>query len=383
MQIGKIIILFFGLMFLASCVERYYLDEDVEGLQKIVIDGTLTDACGNQYVRISKSSSIDRAVFLPETDCYVSVLSEDGREMIYEETEEGLYVFYNEDAVLIGEKYKLIVQTSDSKVYETDFLEVLPCPPVDSLYYDFKTLEGFNASDTLQGIQFYVDFRASDYFGHYYRWKIEETYEYHSTWPKKNYFSVNGYVEGPYDYSTFVCYKTETLDDIFTLSTKQLDRNEFIKAELNHVNSRTQRLMYNYSLLIKQQSLSEEAYEYWRRIKDNNRSDVNLFETQPSIVQGNIYNRNNPDELVLGYFTVSSESTKRIVVPGLDQLNYDEVFYCSPIPIELVIPDSPRPMYLVENVTNEDGQTILAWGFTQCFDCTLLGGSLNKPSFFE
>lgn len=386
MRVIKFVIIGFFLIHLGGCIDEYSLDGSQVPSPKIVIEGNLTDACGNHEIRVSRSSTIEHAFFIPLSDCNVLVESNNGEiyHFLEDAGKKGSYIFENDgECFNIGKEYRLVVKTTDGKVYESSYEIMLPSPPIDSLYFERRNLEMSNLVDTIKGIQLLLDFRASEYFGHYYRWSIEETFEFHSTWPKRSYISTTGKVTGSVDYSTYVCYKTEELDDIFTLSTINLNKNEYIKAELNFVSDKTQRLMYNYSILVKQYALTEDAYNYWENIRKNNRVEGGLFSTQPSMVRGNITNVTDSSEIVLGYFTVSSESSRRLVVDSLEGLDFDDVFYCSPIPIELIIPEKPRPMYLVDDVKDDKGNTILAWGFTECFDCTLLGGQLNKPDFFK
>lgn len=378
------IIAIFALCFLQACIDRYFLEEHEQLSPKMVIEGTITTACEPQHIRISQSTSTEQALYKPIPDCRVLIIRDDEREFSFAEDPEhpGTYIgIFEDDFLQIGRQFKLNVETPGGIMYESLYETLYASPPVDSIYYERKKIATSDPTIFRDGLQFYLDFEANNYFGNHYRMIVEETYEYHSTWPKKNYIETWRTINGPYDYSTYVCYQTQTLDDIFTLSTAAMDANIYKRMELNYVSNRTQRLMYNYSALVKQLSISENAYYYWENIKKNNHEAAGLFSVQPSMVRGNIYNTNDSTEVVLGYFSVADESVKRLIYQQDIRFDFSDVIYCSPIVIELIIPETPRPLYLVEGVF-DNGREVRAWAPTECFDCTLLGGVLEKPDFF-
>jgi len=369
-----------------SCIDRYYLDNVSNESKKLVVEGTISDDCNEQVIKISYTSSTENPSFNGASNCSVKVADINNHIFNFEEdiNNPGNYKgkIPEEDA-LIGNKFQLIVNTSDGKTYKSSFEEMLPCPPVDSVYYVLEHRETETAGEFIDGLQFYINFNASNYFGKYYRWIIEETYEYHSTWPKKDYLDINGiYHDDPVDFSQFICYKTEINNELFMLSTEGLSSNKYKKAKLHFVDDHTQRLLYNYSILVKQRSLSNSAYYYWENIKKNNQGTDGLYTKQPAMLKGNVYNENDSSEVVLGHFTVSSETTKRIVIRDVPGLLFNDVGLCSPIIITSPMPIEPRPMYFVTAYLL-DGSARSAYTFPECVECTLLGGILEKPDFFE
>lgn len=371
---------------LTDCIERYFIEEHDTIVHRLVIDGTITDGCERPEVIISKSSSTEKAEFIPVSDCDVKVTDSNGNVFEFKEDLENRGHYYStidSKFLYIGNRFKLQVTTPDNEFCESSYEEMLPCPPIDSVYYELKQKATSDPAVNIDGLQFYIDFDASDYFGPYYRWVLDETYEYHSSFPKKNYLDINGrFVNSPIDYSTYVCYKTSTVDDILILSTEKLTQNKYKHGELLFVDNLTQRLLYNYSLLVKQQSLSEDAYNYWEKLKKNEKETTGLFTKQPIMVVGNIKNITDSTNVVLGYFSVSSETTKRIVISHLLEPSFFNIEYCKPVPKDATWPFDPRPLYIMEMEWGGISGWP-AWAPTECFDCTLLGGVLERPDFFE
>jgi hypothetical protein len=57
-----------------------------------------------------------------------------------------------------------------------------------------------------------------------------------------------------------------------------------------------------------QKVISQEAYDYWERIEIVASQSGDLFDQPPVTVEGNIFEKENPENFVLGYFEVSGKS---------------------------------------------------------------------------
>lgn len=372
----------------SSCVERFYLGASGDDfVPKLAIDGIISNDTELQEIVISQSSSSENPEFLPFTGCNVRVEDSKGNVFVFSESIEkkGHYqgiisAIYFE----IGISFRLYLTTPEGKQYTSKLEELLPCPATGSVYSEKKSKPTTDPDVVEDGLQFYIDFVGEENSGKYFRWKLEETYEYHSTWPIRRYLDTQGYVTLiRADYSKFVCYKTEEIPDIFTLSTVGLSQNNYKHYPLHFVNDYTQRLMFKYSLLIKQYSLTETAYHYWENLRKNNKEAVDLFGKQPAQVKGNIFNVSDSTEVVLGYFGVSSVTSRRIIVPGVTDFNFNKVSFCRVTKPDgmSMLPDE-RPLYWAQGV-DENGEVFWGYADTQCFICTLLGGTTVKPPYWD
>ncbi|MFY9151355.1 MAG: DUF4249 domain-containing protein [Prolixibacteraceae bacterium] len=389
MKQEKLILLFTGLVFLvfSSCIERFYIAGPEEiFIPKLVINGTITTDKNEHEIVVSMTSSPEDPKFVPVSGCNVRVEDDrNNRYSFYETGKAGHYsAVINSRSLIPGTKFRLFVLTPEGKQIVSSGEELLPCPEINAVYSQLETKPTANPDESEFGLQFYLDFSGNENFGNFYLWKLEETYEYHSTWPVTRYMDRTGVVTlKRSDYSNFVCYKTDTIQDIFTLSTRGLNQNTYKKYPLHFVNDKTQRLMYGYSLLVRQYSLSENAFNFWNNLKKNNKESVDLFGKQPAIVKGNLTNLNDSAEHILGYFGVSSVASCRIFVPAVNGLSFNDVPYCKVTPPAEGVPlPEERPLYWTQGV-GDNGEVF--WGFadTECFICTLLGGTTVKPSYWE
>lgn len=368
---------------LSSCIDRYFPAMEIKSKPQIVIEGSITTEGGDQEIVISESSSLDQPTFNPVSGCNVRVEDDKGHSFTFNESDNAghYHGMIDEESIIIGVRYRLFVQLPNGENYISKFEELLPCPSVDSVYFELESKSTTDAHEKEDGLQFFIDFKGNENYGHFFRWQLVETYEYHSSYPVEIWLDVDGYHKTGRDYSNFVCYKTDNLGDIFVLSTEEFTQNSYKKFKLNFVNDQTQRLLYKYSLLVKQYSLSEEAYNFWRNLEKNNQETVDMFGKQPVKVTGNIYNENDTTQLALGYFSVSSVTSKRILVHSIEGLSFSKLKLCKAQPLNGPLP-SDRPLYFAD-ADNGQGQTVLGIVTADCVICTLLGGTTVKPPYWD
>jgi len=108
-----------------------------------------------------------------------------------------------------------------------------------------------------------VDLNAIGNFSQYYKWEVEETWEYHAAHRLEYYYDGIFHRVNPPDYSKKVCWSTGLVKNIFTVSTKNLSQNTYTQYPLHAIDGHTSRLGVLYSILVSQLALSEGAYNYW------------------------------------------------------------------------------------------------------------------------
>jgi len=354
-----------------------------------VFDGVINDYSSEQTILLSRTSSPEKPKSIALSGCIVTVIDGDNHQFEFTENlrKPGTYNGTIDTAYLMaGSRFMLSFITPEGKHYISDYEEMLSCPPVDSVYFEIQHLPTSDPEQFVDGVQFYINLHAQENDSRYYRWELVESWEYHSTWPISIYYSAGYHIVSPSDYSKYYCFRTRDVSAFYLLSTENLDENKYDRLPLHFVDNTTQRLLYHYSILVKQFALSKPAYQYWEALAKNNQESGGLYTTQPQVVKGNIYNAENKEERVLGYFGVSSLKEKRIIINEVPGLPF-EVEYCDPIKLEdRLDKSSPAewPIYLVYyTVDDETHARILGKAPPSCFDCTLLNGTTIKPDFFK
>lgn len=382
-MLNRTLCFFVLLLLLSSCIERYFPDEVSSIESRVVIDGLISnDKEIGQKIYVSKSTTIDALGFVPLGRCDVHVYDSENRMFVFNETQlnDGCYLGFIPDSLFTNDNtFKLEVTTPQGKMYTSTIEQLSPVPEIDCVYYEVAKRQTADPLVSYWGAQFYVDFKANSNYGNFYRFEIEESYEYRAQWPIQLYINEMGQrIDGSEDFSFYYCYATDALSEVFTLSTEGFTDNSYIKFPLHAVSNQTQRLAHNYSFLLTQYSLSKTAYTFWNSIRENSQEGESLFGKQPASIKGNIACATHPDESVLGFFGVSSVQQKRLTyLGGIDMpFAYAE---CTPMIMELL--PSYRPLYMM--YVEEDGVKRLAVQMTKCVICTERGGTTQKPWFFE
>lgn len=380
MLIRNVILLLSLLLSFTSCVEKFWLEIDnYENV--LVVDGLLTNGDEPVVVRLSVSSPINNEALIPISGCKLYIIDEDELEIPLTEIESGIYqVLDISFKGQIGSSYQLYISLPNGQDYVSDICHLLAPSPIDSVYGLAESSEMANSHHDLHGIQFYIDNHNNLTDTCYYMWKLSQTFKYRASF-NLDYTWEGEYIPYPNPDSLRTCWHTAPVNDIFTFSTKYLDEPVITNFPLNFTSTETKMLSIRYSLLVRQLSISENAFNFWDALRQQNIEQGGLYSRQPIQIKGNVHNVNNPDEPVLGYFTVAGVTNKRIFVNRPPLPFYYDV--CVPdfesmrwIAFE---PSSNYPIYL----TDIPGQGLAMGARKLCFDCRLEGGSLTPPDFWE
>ena len=366
-----------ALFFIDSCTYPYNPPID-EFQNLLVIDGHIIKGEKVQTVNISRSSPYNDPEVLPVSGCQVTVVDNTGKSFKFTESARGTYsAAIPDDQLKYNNSYQLFVITPENKNYESTQEVLLPGNPIDSVYY-FEEPGQTAATGRMEGIQFYVDLKAPEGNTRYFRWVMEETWEYHRKYPIETRYDGSKKVTMPRGSDTLqVCYITVPVTGFYSTSTSNLTVNEKKRIPLNYVSNQTNRLEYKYSLLVKQYSLSETAYKYFNTKKTETQESGGLYQAQPGQSFSNVVNADDPEEKILGYFWASVASEKRVFARPPFKFSIFPYCFSQSIDWSNAIAYKGQKFYIF----TLDGIDYTAPD--ECFDCTKGGGKLKKPEFWK
>jgi hypothetical protein len=374
-------ILFLFSVFISACIKPYEAEID-EVANLISIEGSIIKGESVQTVTISRTSPLIYPQYKPIRDCDVKVIDELDNEFLFNQNLDVTYSAEIPDEELVfGRQYKIQITTPSGEQYESQFETLNTGTDVDSVYYEIKESTDNLSNEELFGLQFYVDLEAADTVSRYFRWKLEETYEYTSSAPISYYYEDAGltpvHLDNPNEF--FRCWKTELVPGLYLSSTVTLTANEKKKIPLHYVSTISDRLKIKYSLFVKQYTLNEGAYNYWQKNKIATEESGGIYTQQPGQPITNLRNVNDSSEQVLGYFWISNMKKQRIFVPRINSLPViGEV--CELAEFNLADHgEGPFPRYIYEDIRTDQNLT----GSAFCFICTLKGGTVVKPEFWD
>lgn len=373
---AKIALIIFSIFILTGGCITPFMPDIEENQELLVVEGLITDQPEANTVRLSLSMPLgQRLSATPVSGAVISIFDDLGKVYNLVESKKGTYQT-NPSTFrgVAGRKYRLHIKTKGTSTnyytYESVPMEMKPVPPIDSIYYEKVVISGPDLYSGLpkEGCQIYMDTEDKENNCRFFRWNYTETWEFRI----------------PFEVPNNRCWVSEASSNINIKSTSALAQSRINRFPIKYVSNSTDRLKVKYSILIQQYSLSEDEFIFWDKMKNIYENVGSLYDMIPAAIPGNIYCVENPKEKVLGYFSVSSTTSKRIFIKDnffgqADPYRYcitDTIFGGGQIPglnsyVWILYDHSfPPPAYRV--ITDNKG----------CADCTVRGTN-KKPAFWE
>lgn len=381
-----------ALFYVFGCKEEFLLNNSLYKAD-LVVDGTLTNEPGPYKIEITESSPVNNYELIPIEQCVVTISDNHGHAEILKEVKPGVYIT-DQDGIQgkVGNSYMLSIKTPEGKEYVSDFQELKAPVAIQGVQAELENRNTQDYPSGLPGYQFYISTETIDEPDTYLMWKMEETYEYTVDFDLKDIIfgdlrlDTNELIRIPivndYKNNYFRCWRSDDINYIYTGKTTGLTISQIVNHPLLFVGTDSKKLTHRYSLLVKQYSINQSAYNYWNSIEKQFTDQNFLVTSQPANIIGNIYNSENPNDLVKGYFTVASVTKSRIFVdkPEVPGFHYDKcTLVTEPDLIDFLIVNESPPFYLVP-YDNSFGYALLR--FEYCVKCTLAGGENTKPDFW-
>ena len=368
------LVLVFILVFIHGCISSF-IPETSEKKESLVVDGLITDQHGPYEVIVTKTMALGKVTKPdPVPMCIVSITDdEDHKEPLYEETQ-GHYLTSPSFVGVPGKKYVLEIITPPSfagstRVYRSYPMELKAVPPIDSLYYEkilIKERQG--SSGKKEGAEVYIDTYDASGSCNLFRWDYEETWEFHLPFPAP---------------PNKVCWITRKADVINIKSTLALSETRISRYPLDFISNESDRLSVKYSVLVNQYALNEDEFAYWEKMKNIYDNIGTLYDVIPSSVSSNIYCVDDPGENVLGYFSVSGKSSKRLFIKEFFSGIVSFYSNCQPDTAWSgdVIPGLDLWNWIIDDQSLQHGYKVYT-SHRDCADCTTRGSTV-KPDFWD
>lgn len=366
-------ILFF--MTLASCVEPFKPSVSLTSINVLVIDGFLNATDSTIQVTLSRAVSVTSSdSSYAERGAQVAVQPDIGFQYLLTETSAGVYT--GKTIISPANKYQLLVTTKDEKKYSSELIDILIAPPIDSVYW----------RPMPDGVALYVDAHDSEQATRYYRWTYDETWKYRTPYYVYKKWLGGQLIEVPP--ANNICWKSESSSEVLVYSTQALKDNAVSKFQVNFLPMGIQKLSTKYSINLHQRAINSNIYNYWQQLQTKSQNLGSLFDVLPTQIIGNVHSDSDPAEIVLGYFSGSTVTSKRIFIDTLDLPQYlqhwPEYYNCK-----------PDTVFAGDLSKAPDGTLFFnSWNFggapagyittnTYCMDCRLSGGKTTPPSFWK
>jgi len=364
-----IILIFYILAIAEGCTVEF--DPGISTNEELlVVEGMITDQNRVNKIKLSLSTRIGKPVGTNKvTGALVTITDENGIVTTLTESPAGTYV--TDSTVFRGRtggRYGLSVKVN-GRTYETDLIEMLPVPQINSLWYEKVVINASRDSNDIdEGARIYVD--TYDLSGKclFFRWDYVETWEY----------------QIPYNVVNKICWVTERSDEILVKNTSQYSQARVSKFPVLFISNTSDRLKETYSILVRQYSVNEEEFNFWEKIRNVSQNVGNLYDVAPMSIEGNIRCCDDPEETVLGYFSVSAVAEKRLFIHDNFQGLPVFVTYCATDTLHGRLPDTGlnTDFWVIEDFSDEIPPYWVISTFRECADCSTRGTKI-RPPFWE
>jgi hypothetical protein len=342
----------------------------------LVVDGYISGNGPTQY-------SLTRSIPLPG-DSTIPVVT--GAQLQVEGTDNSVYPLselgngeYGVDSLLLSVvvKYRLRIILPGGETYLSEFVPYLVTPPIDSI----------NWIQNGAGVTIYTNTHDPTNPTGYYQWRFDQTYEYNSAEYSDGYYdtAANTVVQRTPAQQVFYCWKDIPPTSIVVGTSAQLAQDVIYEFPLVTIPPNSQELSDEYSILVTQYALTDSGYDFLSQMASTTQALGSIFDAQPTQLTGNIHSLSNPTEPVIGYIQAGTVQQERIFINNLQLRNWAYYVVC-PAP-DILVPSIPDSMlyYFGEGgyvPTAEKYPSDWYGNVAECVDCTLQGGSNQKPSFW-
>jgi hypothetical protein len=380
---GLPVVMFCVLLY--ACKEKYVPQIKDVNPNYLVVDGFINTGNDSTIFRLSRTFKLEsKAVMAAERAAIVAVESDAGASYVLPElpAKPGIYAV---PALSLDQtrKYRLRIRTKDNKEYLSDFVESKVSPPLE-LTHDFRH----------GNLNIYSNTYDATGKSRYYNYTYIETWQYrapqHSLYKVVNHKILDRVY--PQD-DIYDCYHETSSNKITIATTTTLTEDRLADNLLLELLPNTEKVKIEYSMLVKQNVLTKAGFEFYETLNKNTERVGSIFDSQPSLLPGNIACTTNPAEVVIGFVSAGTTTQKRILLIA-NQFPFDFVGtlagkFCEehtdslfakigplildPVQSEYTIIDWLKP--LVKD-------TLLATKFHECVDCRLQGGTTKMPPYW-
>ena len=340
---------------LTSCIEQVNIDtENFEDL--LVIEAILTTENKKHQVRISRSFSFEDSTAVKESKAIVTLQDNENNIFPFNETTPGVYESVENFSPKTDLTYQLKITTANNNSYTSNFVQPTKSLAIENIYAESM----INDNDEL-GLGIFVDTKNSPDQPVFVKYEFDETFRLQPPFwspftaiPSDNELGYEVVLKEE-DVKDEICYLTESSRNILLTNTENQSINIIKRFQVRFLNVGDHRLHSRYSINVKQINQSRDTYKFYELLNKLSDPDNIFSQLQPGFIEGNLIPETNPDEKVVGLFSISSVDNKRIFVNFEDFFpNQNTPEYIRSCSIKDITPDQDRLLERLKNAETAD-----------------------------
>jgi len=345
----------------------------------LVVEGYIEVGGGESSITLGRTRPVYDSISLsPVTEAGVLIESENGTSWQLFQQTEGTYTLV--DDLPENLNYRLRISNNGNE-YLSEWITPIITPEISEVTFEKK--EG--------DVSIYASTVGNER-ARYFLWEFEETWIYRAAYRAGYRYDATSKEMIPLreDELTYKCWQSNNSNRIILASSESYQNDFIYQKELLEIESFSEKLGERYSVNVKQKAIDKEAFVFWEAIRKNSDDIGGIFSPLPSLIGSNIYNVNDPGEPVIGYLSAGKSAEKRVYINRREvdpwravisdynsctldtvlvkdyQFNFSTGFY---FPVSPYCEELSCPGFFASTVN--------------CVDCTVRGGFLEKPDFWE
>jgi hypothetical protein len=337
----------------SACLEPISFQPPPLSEQPLVVSGQFTDNPeANNEIVISRATKFGSKASDVVEGANVTLISAAG-EVPYTEVEAGR--FRQERLVAIpGQSYQIRITLSNGKEYLSKPQLMPKSQPAGTLYREWGRgyvlqQNGVERQEPVIDLFMDISINKQNLESPLLKWQIIEAYSFPEA-------SCGGLHQPKTCYREFA-FRARVFP---ILNTSMIAENEIKRYQVGRkAMLRREEFEGVHFISVLQQSINQETYDYWNRVNELLDQDGTVFDKPPAAISGNIFNVNDPDEIVFGVFEVSAVTISRIKI----------------LPSDYIIETNMNPLC--------SPFMRFSWGPECCQCLTLEGTNLTRPPYFD
>ena len=337
-------------LFLSSCLSPIEVNTIKRG-GVLTVEGQVSNIADQNYIKLGHTAETERLP-IPLSGALITLLDDMGNSYIYQEDAYVLGSYLLSGFVGVpGRSYHVQIVTPSGETYES-VPETMPLESgqfvtsYEIIREDYVDGEGAISNEAFVNILCNTTLPLEK--STYLRWSIQEDFLLSPT----DFPDPFGNIPPPCFVSQNADPQTIVLINGNNVSTPTIE-NLIIGSRIVDYSFHEKHYFTTY-----QSSITRDAHEYWREVDILANQTGSIFDTPPAEIRGNMFNVNDKDQKVFGYFQAANQTQDR--------------FYLLPF-------DFPFPL-LMESCTYYWYKTEYP---SRCLDClTARNSSYKRPEWF-
>jgi hypothetical protein len=351
LHMKRLLGLLMPVLLLTTCVERIGVDLP-DASEKLVVDGLISTMPGPYTVKLTQTAQYttgsDGTNYLVG-GARVRISDDAGNSEELIESSQGIYKTRTGGLQgQAGRSYTLFIETPAGKKYQSRPELLKPTPAIENIYYEF--VEATPGKE--EGFYVYIDVRDPAATEDYYRWNWVHyeriQYCFNEVVPPATTPTVLNCCTN--------CWDIRRCNGCVNVASDRLVNGAMLSRQLLAIVPYTARSRY--FLYYEQHSLTRDAFKFWKALEEQSKNVGGIFDKPPATVRGNMYNPDDAEEVVLGYFGASD------IKPGAIQVDRSGIIKNPSGPPPIVPPISngpPPPCYPCQESTIRTQNTPPLW----------------------